>query len=236
MKLADLHDAFAKSRTFGFFEDFDHFVTGDRFTSIAADGGASLAVNDGVRGVATLTTGAVDNNEVYLHTTRELFLVANNKPCVAEARLQYAEANTDDANVLFGFMDAAAANALVDNGAGPKTSGTHAVIYKVDGGTRWQVQTSLSTTQTSVDLTAANSLDKIAKTAGGAAYQVLRVEIEPYSATNALVKFFIDGVHVYTQDWVYTSATDMDVVVGVKDGGGTGEVVLVDYIGAYQVR
>ena len=120
--LQDLGELAMKRKQFGFFEDFETFVTGDLFTDTSADSGATIAVGDAAGGVNVLTTGATDNNEAYLLTTKELFKFAANKPLLFEARIQYAEANTDDANVCLGFMDAVGANSILDDGAGPKAS------------------------------------------------------------------------------------------------------------------
>jgi hypothetical protein len=234
--LQDLEELSLGRKQFGFFEDFETFVTGDLFTDTSADSGATIAVGDAAGGVNVLTTGATDNNEAYLLTTKELFKFAANKPLLFEARIQYAEANTDDANVCLGFMDAVGANSILDDGAGPKASYSGAVFFKVDGGTRWQAESSLAGSQTTTDLTAANSLSKSAQTAGGASYQTLRIEVIPVSSTEAEVSFWIDGVHVMKHSLTYTSATEMMAFVGVKAGGANSEVVNVDYIAAYQDR
>lgn len=222
--------------TFGFFDDLEDYVTGDRFTAIAADAGASVARTDAASGRVALTTGATDNNEAYLGTSQELFLFAANKPLAFEARVQYAEANTDDANVFIGLMDAVAANAIVDDGGGPKASFSGAGFYKVDGGTRWQVISSIATTRTTTDLTAVNTLNKAAQTAGGNSFQVFRIEFQPTSSTVADVRFYIDGVLVVVHQMTFTSATEMDAVIGVKAGSANSEVVTVDYIACYQTR
>lgn len=236
-KLVSLPDEFYLGRrSFGFFDDFFEFVSGDLWTDTSPDTGATVAVSDAAGGVLVLTTGGTDNNEAYCLTTKELFKFAADKPLVFETRLQYAEANTDDANVCCGFMDAVGADSILDNGAGPKASYSGAVFFKVDGGTRWNVETSLGGTQTTTELTAANSLDKTAKTAGGASYQTLRIEVLPVSTTVAEVSFFVDGVHVAKHNLTYTSGTEMNAFVGVKAGGSNSEVVNVDYNAAYQVR
>jgi hypothetical protein len=112
------------------------------------------------------------------------------------------------------------------------------VFVKVDGGTVWQTETSNSTTQTTNELTAANvnNLAKRAVTAGGAAYQTLRIEYMPYSATNAYVSFFVDGVAVAQHDYVFTSATEMQIGLGVKNGGANLETLNVDYVVCTQER
>ena len=236
-------------RQYGFWDDLTEFVSGDLLTSIEGDSGASTANIDAAGGQCTLTSGTVDNNEVYLHTTKELFLFANNKPCEVMIRLAFAEGATNVSNVAMGFMDAVAAQALVDNGAGPKVSGTHALFFKEDGQTLWSVQTSLGTLQTTTQLTTANSLDRIAKTAAGGAstFRDYRILVQPTSSTRADASFFIQEggatgdsaakeVLVFKQEFVYTSAVEMDVFVGLKAGSSTDEVVTVDYIAARQLR
>ncbi len=223
-------------RNFGFFEDFHEFVSADLFTDTSADSGAAVAGIDGAGGQVTLTTGGTDNNECYLLTTRELFLFAADKPLVFESRLKFTEANTDDANVCVGLMNAVGADSILDNGAGPKASYSGAVFYKVDGGTRWQVQSSLATSKTTTDLSATNSLTKTAQTPGGGVWQVFRIEVVTISSTEAEVSFYLDGLLVAKHSLTYTSATEMQAFVGVKAGDTNSEVVTVDYIAAYQLR
>lgn len=228
--------AHLRDLTFGVFSDFEKFVTADEFTDTSGDSGAAVNNVDAVGGVVELTSIAIDNNEVYLHSTKEMFLFAANKPLLAVCRLQYEEANTDDANVLFGLMDAVAANHIQDNGAGPVASYSGAVFFKVDGGTNWQVEASIAGTQTTAELTAVNSLDKSAKTAGGASYSTFWIESLPYSSTKHKLNYYIDGVHVYSIDHTYTSATEMELVVGLKLGSANVETVSVDYLGCWQKR
>lgn len=224
-------------RNYGFFEDFQEFVSGDLFTDTSGDTGAAVANIDGAGGQVTLTTGGTDNNECYLLTTKELFLFAANKPLIFEGRLKYSEANTDDANVALGFMNAVGADSILDDGAGLKASYSGAVFFKVDGGTNWKVETSIATTRTgTVELTALNSLDKVAKAAGGGSFQTFRIEVLPISSTRAEATFYIDGVLVQKIEFTYTSATEMMAFVAAKAGGANSEVVTVDYIAAYQLR
>lgn len=230
-------------KQFGFFEDFNEFVSGDLFTDTSADAGAAVANVDAAGGAVTLTTGATDNNECYLLTTKELFLFAANKPILFEARLKYTEANTDDANVAMGLMNAVGANSIIDDGAGLVASYSGACFFKIDGGTNWKVETSLAATRTgTIELTAVNSLDKVAKTAGGGSYMGFRIEIVPISSTQAEASFYIDSdddgdfTLVQKITFTYTSATEMMAFVGVKAGGANSEVVTVDYVACYQKR
>lgn len=221
----------------GYFDDLDEFVTGDKFTSLAADSGSSVAMTDAANGVVALTTGGTDNNEALLKGTSERFLMAANKPIVFEAYEKFTEANTDDANVFVGMSDAAGANLMVDNGAGPKTSFSGFGFFKVDGGTRWNVITSLGSTQTKTELTAANSLDKLAKTAGGGVWQALKIVFRPIDTTRAEIDFYIDGVLVYQEaNFTFTSATEIQEAAYIKAGGSNSEVLSVDWLSVWQTR
>lgn len=234
--LSSLEDLVRGREQFGFFEDFFELASGDLFTDTSADTGATVAASDAAGGVAVLTTGATNNNEAYLLTTKELFKFALDKTAIFEARVQYAEAATDDANVALGFMSAVAADSILDDGGGPAASYSGALFFKVDGGTRWNVESSIGGTQQTTELTAVNSRDKLAKTAGGSSYQTFRIEVRCASLTEAEINFFIDGTFVYQHIVDVTSCTEMMAFVGVKAGGANSEVVNVDYISAYQVR
>ena len=223
--------------SFFVFSDFEHFVTADAFTSLVADAGTSIAVNDAVGGRLSLTTGATDNNEADVRTTAEVYLVADNKPIYFECLAQYTEANTDDANVMHGLMSALAANSLVDDGAGVRTTGNYFVFFKVDGETTWRVR-SRNGTETETNDTAV--------TAGGATYQRFGIEIdnEGDGSSNVAVKFFIDGqqcrdattLRPIVHTILIASSTEMNAGSYVKAGSANSEVLVIDYLGAIQKR
>jgi hypothetical protein len=221
-------------------DDFTRDVDSADWVTTLTDSGTA-SVGDAAGGILALVPSdatVADNDEAYVESANEVFKFAADKPLLFQARVQFAEANTDDANVLVGVMDAVGANSLLDNGAGPPASYSGAVFFKLDGGTVWQTETSNSTTQTTNELTAANvnNLAKRAVTAGGAAYQTLRIEYMPYSATNAYVTFFVDGVAVAQHDYIFTSATEMQIGIGVKNGGANNELLNVDYVVCSQER
>lgn len=236
--MLDLHDAILKRRTFGFLDDFEWFVTAHRWTSVLTDSGTA-AVGDASKGILVLTPsdGSVaDNDEAYIKTTNEVFLIAENKPILGECKLQFTETASGVYNAFFGFLDAIAANTLVDDGGGMKATFSGAAIYKVDGGTVWKCVSSKSTTQT---------ISTSTTTAGGAAYQTLRIEIMPVTSTVAEVTFWVDDAVLLDStsnrpikhNMTFTSATEMQVGAGCKLGAGTNNDVLnVDYIAAAMLR
>lgn len=219
-------------------DDFDEFVTLDLWTSVLSNTG-TVAVQDSDPSRITVTPsdGSVaDNDESYCHQSFETWQFLDNRPLFFECFVQYAEQATDDANIIVGLKDAWAADSILDNAGGPAASYTGALFFKVDGGTRWQVETSVTTTQTTTDLTAANSLDGVIHTAGGTAFTKLGINFAPYSSTKAKVDFFIDEVHVASHDYTYTSATDVAIGFGAKNGGGTMDTLDVDWVFCTQKR
>src|SRR6185295_16236132 len=84
--------------TFGLDDDFLWYISPHLWTLV---GDGTAAAGDAAGGVITLTSGAADENEVYLATTKEVFLIAANKPIEGECRLQYTEVSTNTANVFF---------------------------------------------------------------------------------------------------------------------------------------
>lgn len=226
-------------RQFEYYCDFNHFTSGDMFTSIVTDGG-TVSVSDAANGLLAIdTVDSTDNDEAYVHTMNELFLFANDKPFMVECLIDYDEASTDDANIFFGIMNNISANSLQDNGAGPKANFSGAVIYKVDGGTVWRCMSSLGTTQT----------DSVTTETAGGELQGLRIEYVPVSSTVLEVTFWLDTGNGFQQmldnsnipvpikhNVTYTSATEMHVGWGVKNGDTNPETLYVDYVGWCGIR
>lgn len=230
------------SQQYGFFDDFQGFLTAtstDKYTVVTAVDGTVLQRDSAPGGVNIKSAAATAGNEdCYLVREAECFLPAANKPIVFEALVQATEDDTNQNNLFVGLTDAAAADLLVNDGAGPKTSGSTLAFFKKDGGLNWWVHVSNSTTQTSVELTAANSFDKTVHVGSGADKQRLTIEFQPKDSALGDVIFKIDGKVVYKiTDWTYTSITDMQAVCGCKDGDSADEVTIsLFYWFCYQAR
>ena len=236
MKIVDRGPYYDKRRTFFIEDNFGWYVDIHQWTKLVADTTPTVAHGgDGSPPHVALATDATDNNEVMLRSTNESFLMADNRPIFGSVKIQFTEANTDDANVFVGFIDAAGANLLVDNGAGPKTTASGFGIFKVDGGTVWKCFSSKSTTQT---ITASTT------TAGGSAYQVLEVEFQPISSPEGMVYFWGDGVQLVDSNQkpishlvTHTSATEMHFVpCYAKAGGANSETPKITNAFASQLR
>lgn len=222
---------------FIFFRDFENYTTAtDGLTSVLGSTGTA-AVGDAENGRLVLTTAAADNDEAGVKSTNELFLVEANRSLCFEALVQYSEAATNAANVVVGFASAADATLLADNGAGPRTSGNQFLIYKVDGGTVWRCQS-----RNGSGVTDTISLS----TAGGTAFQRLKIVVGDYDGTNVYTRFYLDGVELMqdaagkpapiVHKTAIASSTEMNAVVLVKSGSTTAEVLNADYLCAWQNR
>lgn len=230
MKLGQNRDALQKMRQeLEIFDHFSWYVTAHMWASLAADSGASLSVGDARGGILSIVTGATDNNEAALATANECFLFGADRPMTFETLLQYTEPGTNEGNVAFGVADAIAANLITDNGAALAIPNSGAMIYKLDGGTVWRCgskNNGVSNDTVSV------------QTAGGSAYQRLRIEVIAIDGTNLEITYFLDGAPLTDSNnkpikhrLAYASATEMDFGVYTKTGAtATTQTTLVDYI------
>lgn len=243
--LIEFPDALLRRDYHGFWDDFTCTRDAAEWAVVAAAAGTPTGVvGDAAGGIMTLATGAAtDNHGGFLERPVEEFKAAADKPLVFEARVQYTEAATDDANVFVGLIDAVAATSLADDGAGIAATGAFG-FYKLDSlpagsTTLWRAYVECNNVVLAdVILNATNALDKTAHVAGTAsAYQVLRIEVIPITATYGDVRFFIDGVLVYKYSGdILTSATELQVAFGLKNGGATQETLKIDYATCWQKR
>lgn len=221
---------------FGVFEHFEQAIdTTNKWTLTATDSGTGT-IGTTTGGIIPLqpSDGTVaDNDEIYLLSKLACFKPLANAPIYAEARLQFTEANTDDANVFFGLGSTVAANFLVDDGGGPRTSGAVIGIYKVDGETVWTCVARNGSTVTTT---------KSTTPAGGSAYQKLSVEIHDVISGSATVTYRVNGDtmrdsngYIIKHYLPLSGIAACMVTVGVKNGGANQETVNVDYLGCWQV-
>ena len=230
MKVLELSQELRERRMFGFFDEFEWFVSPHRWTALAADAGASVAAQPtGVGGIVAVATGAVDNNEAALATTHRLFRPADDRPLLGEARVQFTDGAVASANVFVGLADV-----LLDNGAGLK-AGVHALGFaKYEGDTTWRC---VAARPGAVQSTVGQA------PAGGGTWQTLRVELQPVDPTLAEVTFYCDDQPVRDAvgqpvKLVVSLAGFVALQAGaaVKAGTAAGETLLLDYFAVSQVR
>lgn len=232
--------------TCGFIDDFDSFDL-TRWTKTVTDSGTILADADGLNGRVELlpSDGTVaDNDEAYLYTN-EISKFLNGKPIFVLALLQFAEVATNAANILFGVGEGfGAANTLLDNGGGPPADYDGVCWFKVDGGTRWNFESSLGTSQTTTETD---------KTAGGSGFHTLGIFINPISSTEIEAVPFIDvngsngliqpyqynanpRTPVVKHRFAYSSPGEMAICLGVKNGSAVQQPLVVDLVALQQTR
>lgn len=233
-------DILQARRVHHIFDDFAETIdTTNKYEQTDTDTAATKAVADGANGIFTVTNNTNDNDEYYLASRYETFLVGASRSIHAKFRIQYSEANTDDANIMVGLANAVAANLIVDNGAGPRTSGNIICVEKRDGETKWRLSV--------YDNDGAQStLSSI--TAGGSSYVDIEIMVEERGSSNGtqVVTAKINGDQMRPNatpqsggialTFSTTSATEMQLFFGVKNGGTNAETLNVDYWYAAQDR
>ncbi|HEX4000648.1 MAG TPA: hypothetical protein VHX65_19020 [Pirellulales bacterium] len=228
-KLVDLLDQLKYRRTFGYMDDFDYFVAGERWAS-SETGTGSMTVGaepNGLLMIEPSAGAAAANDAMYLSGTGFVFQFQANQPIVFEALVQFTEANANQANVLVGFSDTSSpTTSLLENNGGPATSYTGMTFFKQGGTNLWGCQTSVGSSQ----------LTTVTSTPAGGDPQTLTAQFEPISATQAEARFFIDGLLVVKQVFSFASAPVMRPLLGIQNGSANGEQLNVDYVAAYQLR
>lgn len=201
------------------------------------DTGTAL-VGDEVNGVITLTPSdgtVADNDEVYLATANELFLFGTNREIYGRFKFRFTETTATIYNVGCGFMNAVGADSLVDNGGGPKTSGSTLAVYKTDASGVWKMASATNGTATTSTSTA---------TAVTATDYVVELMCKDWDATSMIFTAKVNGEYlkdsnglVIRHTVLIASATEMQAWIGAKLGAATNnDTTKVDYAYAAQTR
>lgn len=226
------------------FEDFDGDQSDTTWIDVITDTG-TVTYEDAASGVALLdpSDGSVgDNDEANLYQAAETFLIANGKPMYCRFRISYQEQLTDDANVMVGWANAPVADIIVDNGAGPRVTGTIIVVEKRDGETEWRLTTRNGATNVTSTLSRATE-----GTAGVANdltdWQVIEIFVEDHDTLQCSITAKVNGRFLHDTDGnvikhrrLYASAEEMALFAAVKNGGANNELLYVDYIYGHQQR
>lgn len=244
-KMRDVH---------GIADDFHYFPTNTELAVLAGatpwicviSNSGTVRVADGQIGgtikiwPSDAENSEADNDEIYVMSRYETFDFVDGKPLIFETKVKPVfNTTTGVHNLLVGLMDAVAADHIQDSGGGPAASYSGAVIFIYEGDTTWQCESSIAGTQTTVDsnITATNNT-----------WTTLRIEVYERSSTVQEVHYFIDGVECgwdtttlagtkLAQTINPTSATDMHVVIGAKNGAANDSFwAFCDYIQCEQKR
>lgn len=230
--------------TFVIFDDFWGDQTDLFWVDHIPDTG-TVTMDDAESGWALLDpsdASVADNDEVYLASANENFLVKANRSLYARFRVSYQEQNTNDANVVLGFMSAASgqANLMVDDGAGPRASGNLFVVEKRDGETEWRLTTrNGSAVDSTISTTTAGVTDDTAS------WQVIEIWVQQLDALNVQCVAAVDGKYlrdtsgnnlVIKHKRLIASSTEMNLMMGIKNGDTNNELLYVDYALGAQTR
>lgn len=243
-------------RGYYFHDDFEYFASGNQWTDQLTNSSAPVVSTGLEDGVLVMTNTTATNDAAFIYTTTKNYLWAATslpggtaQPCagithMCECLIQFTEANTNNANIWFGFSSLQTVAQLVNASAGPAVSFTGAGIYKQGGSLGWKTISSQSTTQNLN--TAANFA-----TAGQTGYQRLRVQVEIINAVAEITYWIDQGSGMvqcttstgrpgqnYIKDYItLSSPAAMAFGIGVKTGAtGTAEVLNVDYMAAWKIR
>ena len=220
-----------------FYDDF-YFQNGTKasatgvWTIVEDDGaGGSDAVSDGAGGLYVHYADGNDNDEAYLISKSECWKFAAGKSLWFEAKVGVIEGSTNEANMIVGLMDAAGANAIQDNEAGPTDEYDGAVFFKLGGALSYYTESSNATTQTTSD-----ALGVIVS--GTANKFGFFFKSEADDDTTGTIQFYVDGTAVGDAHTITLSGlAEMHAIVGIKSGDTDAEdAFFVDYVKVVQIR
>lgn len=210
------------------FDDF--LIAGALWTDVNDGATGTDAVLDAAGGILSIATAGADNDYHYYVTVNEVFKPAPGKPLRCQARLSLTEANTDDANIVFGVSSVVDGTLVADNGGGLTQANPGILITKVDGGTSWIGAWSDGTTKKTATLGSFTS--------GSYVNVGFYLNTSSSSDTHADLIFFV-GTTEYGPYRVALSGgllTEMHGAVGVKAGGSSAETLLVDFVHFNQAK
>lgn len=227
-----------KHNTHEYFDDMFNLDT-VRWTTVDDSGTGTNTADAIAGGQVTVKTAASDNDYHFLRSATAAWLFAAGKPLWFEARFALTEANTDDANLLFGLSSVIDGTVLGDDGAGPAASYSGALFFKVDGTMKLQFETSNAGTQVT---------NATLKTFVSDNFYRVGFHFDPGNGVTGRINPWIyddvAGSYLNTvksandlgHDITLASLAQMNVIFGVKAGGANAEQLRVDYIRVVQQR
>lgn len=152
----DFSDLIEKRRTCFVEDDFNVYVDANLWTKTLTGAATAPTVTnpDAQSGVISLGNGSTNaNSSAIVATTRKMWTFAASRPMYAAAEIQYAEANTNQAGIFFGFGSAIGATFLADTTGAPVVTGSAVGIYKLPGELVWRAMLNVNGVQVLSGLT-----------------------------------------------------------------------------------
>jgi hypothetical protein len=215
---------------------FDHFtwyVDAHQWTK--AEVGTGTLAHEGDAGRSTIKLFCTAANDAsVLATTNEIFKFIASKAMVFETKIIFTDVNTDDGHVFFGCANALAGTTMADT-TGAITATDAIGIYKLPDTTVWAFHTEINGSITGLGTATTGTASST--TAGGSAFQTLRIEVVPRSSTVFECRPFVDGVQLKTSVGVpimhtitLGTATEMDFGLMTKSNHANDFNLYCDYI------
>ena len=189
------------------------------------------AMQDMRGGVWKLFCGGTNNEETYLHTIGESWILTAGHSLWFEARVAVVEASTNEANFWIGLTDVEAANQIADTNAGPIGTYFGVGFFKTGGAlTTVGFETSNGTTQST-------STSQWTVVSSAFRNYGCWIKTESTSDTVAVCTPYVDGVAGTAHNITLASLAEMEFVVGLKTGSTDAEdALLIDYVKIVQIR
>ena len=220
-----------------FFDDFYNMASTKATAvppwTIVEDDSASGtdAVQDAAGGVYKHYCDSDDNDEAYLISSSECWKFAAGKSLWLEARMAITQGGTNKANWAMGLSDAAGADMIQNNGAGPAASYDGAVFYGVEGSLTYGFETSNAGTQ--VTTAPASGWTSVSATMMNLGFWF---KSESASDTVAYITPYVNSVAGTPHAITISGLEEMHFFVGVKADGTAEESFSIDYVKIVQIR
>lgn len=218
-----------------FFDDFFMLQTTKAahvapYTIVEDDAaGGTDAIQDAAGGVYKHFCDGDDNDEAYLSTDNEQWLFAAGKSLWFEARLAIIQGATNAANWIVGLTDAAGADMIQDDAAGPAASYDGAVFFGTEGALTYGFETSNAATQ----VTTATAGTMVSGTMMNLGFWF---NSESTADTTATITPFVNGVAGTAHTITLAGLAEMEFTIGVKSDGSAEEAFSIDYLKIVQIR
>jgi len=219
-----------------FYDDFYELpgtAAADKRWGITEDAGktGTDAMLDMRGGVYSQYVGGTNNEETYLHTVSESWILTAGYSLWFEARVAIVETSTNEANFWIGLTDVEAANQVADTNAGPIDTYDGVGFFKTGGAlTTVGFETSNNTTQST-------STSQWTIVSGAFRNYGCWIKTESTSDTVAVCTPYVDGVAGTAHNITLSGLAEMEFVIGLKTGATDAEEIFyVDYVKVIQIR
>lgn len=171
------------------------------------------------------------NDEAYMSTTNEQWIITAGYSIWWEARVAITEGNTNQANFWIGLTDSAGANMIQDGAAGPAASYDGVGFFKT-GGALTTVGFETSNAGTQATTTSGWTI------ASGTFYRYgCWIKTESTSDTVAVCTPYVNGAAGTAKNITISGLAEMEFCIGIKGGAGASEEAFtVDYVKIVQIR